>query len=363
MHRSKILVRTLFIIILLAGLVAGFFLPSLIFVRAEPQQFVSTSIVISQVYGGGGNSGATLKNDFIELHNLGSSPVDVTGWSVQYASASGASWSPTPLSGIIKPGQYYLIQEAVGSSGTANLPTPIDATGTIAMSATAGKVQLVDNNDQIIDLVGYGTTANPYEGSGPAPAPSNTTADIRKGNGCTDTDNNSVDFTAGNPSPRNSSSPLALCMAPSTVTAVANLTSTAAYNLTATENSNLTATASAATPTPTATLTSTPTFTPTNTSTPASTGTSTFTPTATNTSTSIPTQTPTFTSTNTPTSTSTAFQARSVVINEIAWAGTVASSSDEWMELYNPTSSGINLNGWLLKSDDGNININLNGTI
>ncbi len=28
-------------------------------------------VVISQVYGGGGNSGATLKNDFIELRNNG----------------------------------------------------------------------------------------------------------------------------------------------------------------------------------------------------------------------------------------------------------------------------------------------------
>ncbi len=30
---------------------------------------VSTDVVISQVYGGGGNSGATYKNDFIELFN------------------------------------------------------------------------------------------------------------------------------------------------------------------------------------------------------------------------------------------------------------------------------------------------------
>jgi len=39
-------------------------------------------IVISQVYGGGGNSGATLKNDFIELFNSGNAPVTITGWSL-----------------------------------------------------------------------------------------------------------------------------------------------------------------------------------------------------------------------------------------------------------------------------------------
>ena len=56
-----------------------------------PVAAVSTSVVISQVYGGGGNAGATYKNDFIELYNLGSTPVDVTGWSVQYASLPDAT--------------------------------------------------------------------------------------------------------------------------------------------------------------------------------------------------------------------------------------------------------------------------------
>ena len=51
----------------------------------------STTIVISQVYGGGGNSGAPWTNDYIELFNRGTSPVDVTGWSVQYASAAGTT--------------------------------------------------------------------------------------------------------------------------------------------------------------------------------------------------------------------------------------------------------------------------------
>ena len=68
------------------------------------------AVVISQVYGGGGNTGATYKNDFIEIFNNGNTSVSLTGWSVQYASSTGTSWTVTNLSGIINPGQYYLIQ-------------------------------------------------------------------------------------------------------------------------------------------------------------------------------------------------------------------------------------------------------------
>jgi predicted extracellular nuclease len=167
-------------------------------------------LVISQVYGGGGNSGATYRNDFIELYNRGSAPVDVNGWSVQYASAAGSSWAVTTLSGIIPPGRYYLVQQAAGAGGTTNLPTP-DATGTIAMSATAGKVALVQGTAALtgtcpaaIDFVGYGGTATCFEGSGPTAAPSNTTAVLRNGAGAIDTNDNSADFTTGEPDPRNS---------------------------------------------------------------------------------------------------------------------------------------------------------------
>ena len=50
----------------------------------------STSIVISQVYGGGGNVNATFRHDFIVRFNLSNSTVDVSKWSVQYAAATSA---------------------------------------------------------------------------------------------------------------------------------------------------------------------------------------------------------------------------------------------------------------------------------
>src|SRR5207253_8480078 len=81
-------------------------------------------MVISQVYGGGGNSGATYKNDFIELYNRGSASVNLSTYAVQYTSASGSTWSETTLTGTLAAGHYYLVQEAQGAGGTQNLPTP-----------------------------------------------------------------------------------------------------------------------------------------------------------------------------------------------------------------------------------------------
>jgi len=99
------------------------------------------AVVISQVYGGGGNTGAVYSNDFVELFNNGTTAVSLTGWSVQYASAAGTTWTVTPLTGSMQPGQYFLIQEASGGGVGAVIPTA-DNTGTINLSATAGKVVL-----------------------------------------------------------------------------------------------------------------------------------------------------------------------------------------------------------------------------
>jgi len=190
-------------------------------------------VVISQVYGGGGNSGAPFTNDFIELFNNGSTPQSLAGWSVQYASATGTgnfgfnAGELTPLSSVtLQAGQYFLIQEASNAAVGAPLPTP-DLTDTIAMSATGAKVALVNGVASlgcnggstpctpaqlalIIDLVGYGG-ANFWEGTNPAPTLSNTTADFRTGGGCTDTNNNGAEFFAAGPAPRNTASPLNVC--------------------------------------------------------------------------------------------------------------------------------------------------------
>ena len=170
----------------------------------------ASQVRINEIYGGGGGSGTIFKNDFIELYNNSNALVSLTGWSVQYAASNGTGvWAVTNLTGSIPANGFYLIQEAAGAGGTTNLPTP-DATGAIAMSATNGKVALVNSTTALngacpaglIDLVGYGS-ANCFEGAAAAPVLTNTTSAQRTPIG-TDTQNNSADFTAVSPSPSNS---------------------------------------------------------------------------------------------------------------------------------------------------------------
>ncbi len=96
------------------------------------------------------------------------------------------------------------------------------------MAAGGGKVALVNTTTPlgcnggstpcspaalatIVDLIGW-DGANFFEGSGPGPTTSNTSAAFRVINGCQDTDNNSADFTLGTPpAPRNTASPLNPC--------------------------------------------------------------------------------------------------------------------------------------------------------
>lgn len=180
-----------------------------------PAVLPATHVVISQVYGGGGNSGATYRNDFVELYNAGTTAVSLSGWSVQYTSATGTTWQVTPLSGSIPPNGYYLVQQSAGAGGTTALPSA-EATGTFAMSATTGKVALVTTatalsgacpiTDVVSDFIGYGG-ADCFEGQSPAAVLSNTTAAIRKTGGLQDSNDNGADFATGAPEPHKAASP------------------------------------------------------------------------------------------------------------------------------------------------------------
>ncbi|WP_189248413.1 ExeM/NucH family extracellular endonuclease [Streptosporangium pseudovulgare] len=239
----------------------GLAVSGLAVLTSAPALAAPGTVVISQVYGGGGGSGAPYANDFVELFNRGSAAVSLDGWSVQYGSATGTGTfganSPVPLTGTLAPGQYHLVRLAGGSTGAA-LPDP-DGTGTINLSASSGKVVLVrsaeglacnggsvpctaEQTALIADLVGYGT-ANYFEGAAPAPALSGTLAGLRGDHGCADTDANAADVATGAPAPRNRATTPAPCGDPGpTPTATPTVTPTA---------------------TPTATPTVTPTATPT----------------------------------------------------------------------------------------------------
>ena len=172
-------------------------------------------LVISQLYGGGGNSGATFTNDYVELYNPTGISFNLAGWSLQYASAAGTSWTnKQPLGGTIAPGEYFLVQLASGGANGSALPVSANITGDINMSATSGKLALVSNSislsgscpngsdPDIVDFVGYGSTASCFEGAARTPAPSNTSAIFRKLNGTQDTNQNGDDFQTGAPNPR-----------------------------------------------------------------------------------------------------------------------------------------------------------------
>ncbi len=177
----------------------------------------STSFDISEVYGGGGNTGAVYTHDFIELQNLTATQSSLTGYSVQYLPASASSaWQVTTLSGQISASGHFLIEEGAGANTVAALPTPDVSGGSINMGGTAGTVALVHSttalacktvtdcaaDPSIVDLVGYGA-AVVHEGAADAPATANATSTQRAAAG-TDTDNNGADFTTAAPNPANS---------------------------------------------------------------------------------------------------------------------------------------------------------------
>ncbi|WP_437757002.1 DNRLRE domain-containing protein [Sorangium sp. So ce1389] len=192
-------------------------------------------VVISQVYGGGGNAGAAYTHDFVELFNRSSSPVSLAGWSIQYASATGTgafgatAAQLTELPAItLQSGQYLLVQGAAGAGTGAPLPAPdvVDTTP-INLSGSAGKVALVRDaaglgcnggsspcsaaqEALLEDVVGYGG-AGYFEGSAPAPATANATASIRRGAGCQDTSSNADDLATGTPTPRNTLAAVSAC--------------------------------------------------------------------------------------------------------------------------------------------------------
>jgi 5'-nucleotidase len=173
------------------------------------------AVVINEVYGGGGNSGATLTNDFVELVNVSDQAIDITGWSLQYASASGAfansgDTNRHVLTGTIAAGGSFLVQESQGNGGTTALPTP-DASGGLTIGGSGGKVALASDgvtvtapgDANVVDYVAWGNGAAPAAGGAAAPATTNTTS-VSRSEQHANTANNGADFTAGAPTPQNS---------------------------------------------------------------------------------------------------------------------------------------------------------------
>lgn len=192
--------------------IAGLLLSSVGLAALPASAAVSTSapVVINEIYGGGGNSGAAFNRDFIELVNVSDAAVDLSSWSVQYASTGGGTWQITPLTGVtLEAGKTLLVGQATGSNTSLPGFEP-DVSGTIAMSGTGGKVALVSSatalsgsagmaqSDSVIDYVGWGA-ATDFAGA-PAPATSNALSISRNGDAL-NTVNNAADFATQTPTP------------------------------------------------------------------------------------------------------------------------------------------------------------------
>ncbi|MEX2393925.1 MAG: lamin tail domain-containing protein, partial [Actinomycetota bacterium] len=136
------------------------------------------TVVISEIYGGGGNSEAIYANDYVELFNRTRSTIDVTNWTVGYSSATGSTWRSLTLRGTIPAYHYMLIRFGSAGGGGAALPVTPDMTASTNIARTAGKIRLT-NPSGVVDLVGYGPNANAYEGRR-APAPPNNTQSITR---------------------------------------------------------------------------------------------------------------------------------------------------------------------------------------
>lgn len=183
----------------------------------SPANPTGTGLVIGEVYGGGGNAGAPVNADFVEILNPTSGPLSLAGLSLQGRAATGGSAGAVlSLSGSVPAGGRFLVQTSPAGANGAALPTP-DATVSWTLGAAGAQVLLVSGttaftgsgdlagNAGLVDMVGWGTT------SGGSPATSfetargattgNTTSLARPG---ADTDNNSVDFVVGAPTPQGS---------------------------------------------------------------------------------------------------------------------------------------------------------------
>ena len=191
----------------------------------------STTVVISQVYGGAGSASGTYNSDYVELHNISSTPQDISGYKIMYGSSTGNLGSSTsniftfPANTIIPVGGYILVATAP-STGITAIPIAADYTFTLGIGSTNGKIAFgtaamtgnisysAQPTASVIDFVGYGN-ANESEGTAVA-ALSLTTAAFRKNNGCTETNTNSTDFETGTPNPRNSATTPVSCVAVTT---------------------------------------------------------------------------------------------------------------------------------------------------
>lgn len=96
--------------------------------------------------------------EFVEFTNLGTTPVDMTGWSFDDNSRTSGSFSLSGF-GIVQPNESVILTEsaAAGFRTAWNLASSVKVIGGLTQNlARADEINLYDNNGQLIDRLTYG---------------------------------------------------------------------------------------------------------------------------------------------------------------------------------------------------------------
>lgn len=159
-------------------------------------------IVISEVQTA---STASASEEFVEIYGPLGETVDLNGWTVEYKSATGVSWtSKATLSGVIQPRGFYLVSTA------GYLTDLADAVMGSGLAASGGHVRLVDSTGAVVDLVGWGTADSPETAPAAAPAAGESLKrQVSEDGELIDTDDNSTDFSVSiSPEPQSTATPI-----------------------------------------------------------------------------------------------------------------------------------------------------------
>ena len=260
----------------------------------------SGNVVINEIAWAGTSASAT--DEWVELYNAENSPIDISSW--QLVSNDDSPDIIFPEGTIMQANSYFLIERTDDnaiSDITADLAVGFGQGG---LNNTGEMVRLFDSAGVVVDVVesvgeawyfGDSNSKNSMERIDPI-KPGNNASYWKSFSGTPTNKDITGSLVNGTPKAKNS------------VATVVVVTTTGGGG----------GGGSSSTPTPTLTPTPTPSSSPTPTPSPEPDG-------------------------------DTA-NLGDVIINEIAWMGTVSSENDEWIELYNTTNQSINLTGWTLKS-------------
>jgi hypothetical protein len=283
--------------------------------RSKPTFSSASHVVISEVQVSGGGETSVTTDEFIELYNPTEVDIDITGWKLMKKTAADSAIATLiatlPTGSQIKSHGFFLIAHAnYDGSVTADLIYSDD------QFSTNNTVILTDPTENVIDKVGMGTAAD-FEGgeadqvSVPAANRSIERKALETSTAVTMSSGGADEFSGNGYDTNNNK---------------ADFVYRTLAQGTDPQNSSSPVEPSGAIATPTETATPTGLLSPTPTSTPSATE-------------------------------------AAVVINEVAWSGTTANSNHEWIELYNTTSSAIDLTGWTLKALDQTPDIALSGLV